>query len=236
MIKNKIVLLTIIILLSFCSCSPLKEGELTIEQKKDSCIINADNGTTVYEGQVQYPIIKIKGRNNVSEKINNDIRALVNEILKPEYDYKKEYNDYKNSGADYFSGASYTMSFYVTMLDDEYISIQTVKYCHEACSVRDIEDINGITFSVITGEKAEFSNFCSNKKTLSEKVCKQLELSEKRGNISDFSPEDAKQLIENNNFGWYLTDNHIAILFSPGEAAPIMSGTLEADIKMSDLN
>ena len=162
----------------------------------------------------------------------------VRKIAEPEFDYAAEYEEYIARGAQYVSGASYSESFEKTYSDDEIISFEISLYRHEACAVRDTEETKGMTFSLKTGDTVSVYDIAADgdrfREKLSEQTEKQLSAQEKEKGTGDISLEDAFTLIENNAFEWYVTDKTLCILFAPGDAAPIMLGTLKVEIPLEE--
>ncbi len=220
------------------SCSRAAQG-VEIKDKSVSGAIRAGGSTAVYTYEVYYPEIKIPGNKDAAKKINAAVYDEVRKIAEPEFDYAAEYEEYIARGAQYVSGASYSESFEKTRCDDEIISFEISLYRHEACAVRDTEETKGMTFSLKTGNTVSVYDIAADgdrfREKLSEQTEKQLSALGKEKGTGDISLEDAFALIDSNAFEWYVTDEALCILFAPGDAAPIMLGTLKVEIPVEEV-
>ena len=228
----------IAVALLLCSCSHA-DGTPEIKEKNVSGRIKADDGTTVYSYEVDYPVIKIPGNKEVSKAINLNIENEIKKITEPSFDYVAQYNDFISGGTQYVSGASFSESFVKTYCDDEIISFQIMLYCHEACAMRDTEETRGITFSLKTGDTVSVYDLAADgddfRETMITATLEQLLSQKKAGKADEVWLEDALTVLDYNGYYWYLTDEYLNILFAPGDAAPVMYGTLKVEIPLDEL-
>ncbi len=234
----KIFAAVILVISLLCSCSDSR-GALEIKEKKVSGNIKAVDGTVVYSYEVDYPKIRIPGNKEIAKTINLNIENEIAKISKPAFDYIKQYEDFISRGVPYASGASYSESFEKTFSNDDLISFEITLYCHEACAVRDTEETRGITLSLKTGDTVSVYDIAADGGYFREKMFteteRQLLKLGKEKDSDDISLEDAFTVIDTQGFEWYLTDENICILFAPGDAAPIMLGTLKVEIPLDEL-
>ena len=237
--RNAVKIITVImsVALVLCSCSE-SAGTLNIREKSVSGSIKADDGTVVYSYEVDYPEISITGKKDIAKKINSALSDETSKITEPVFDYVAEYKDYVSRGAQYVSGARFSESFVKTYCDDEIISFEIMLYCHEACAMRDTEETRGVTFSLNTGDTVSVYDIAADGDNFKEKIIteteRQLSKLGKEKDTDDISLEDAFAVIDRQGFEWYLTDENICILFAPGDAAPVMLGTLVVEIPIDE--
>lgn len=219
----------------FCSCEKNGNGDAVITMKSEEKKITADDGTVVYTGSVSYPeLTGAADKESVYDMINAAIGEIVKTITEPEFDYIAEYNDFVARGADYFSGASYSISFSQSFRDDERLSFRLDYYNHGACAVRDTEDIKGITFSLKTGDTLALDDITGNMTVLKEMIKEECRVQFARagndGEPIEYSKEELDYAVDSGEFSWYLTEENLVILFEPGSIAPIIYQTPRAEI------
>ena len=227
-----------IIALFLCSCSH-GQGSIEIKEKSVSGNIRAGDGIAVYSYEVDYPKIKLPGNKEVSKAINANIENEIAKITEPAFDYAGQYDDWISRGVPYVSGASYSESFEKTYCDDEFISFEITLYCHEACAMRDTEETRGLTLSLKTGDTVSVYDIAADgayfREVMFAQAEKQLLDFGKEKDTEDISLEDAFTIIDRQSFEWYMAEKYVYILFAPGEAAPIMLGTLRVEIPLGEL-
>ena len=234
----KVIAAVIAVALLLCSCSRTG-GSPEIKEKNVSGKIKAGDGTTVYSYEVDYPKIKIPGSREIAKAINLNIENEIKKITEPSFDYVAQYNDFNSGGTQYVSGASFSESFEKTYCDDDLISFEITLYCHEACAMRDTEETRGITFSLKTGDTVSVYDLAADgddfRETMITETLEQLLKQKKAGSVDEVWLEDALTVLDYNGYYWYLTDEYLNILFAPGDAAPVMCGTLKVEIPLDKL-
>ena len=203
----------------------------------------AVNDRTIYTSTCTYPVVTIDGNEKVTDKINADIQAIVDDFYAdtsyPEWT-KDDYEEYYNTNLhSYYSNE---LLFTVARADSNVISFLITRQRYSG-GAHDKYSYTGLNYDARTGELIDFSDLSENADAFhQDTLAFHQSLAASNSYKSIMWPDDVTwkedydlEEVLYQDGRWYLSTSGLVFFSNPYELGAFFAGKIEFTIPYSDL-
>ncbi len=220
---------------------------ITIEMHNESNSISAEDGTTLYKSSCIYPVISIENNDAAAEKINADIRAILDAFYADTEvrDWAREsYQLHVDDEEHYYSFIYFQEDLWIDIARSDRNVISIVLDCYSyAGGAHGSSSCTAISYSTKTGKQIAFSELGEDADSFyADTLAYNLELAmtdNYQEKFFDFVSDSLEETIENVLYNkenrWYLSADGIVFISNEYELGAYVYGMIDFFIPYSEL-